>query len=547
MKTKRSLGIALAALLLLTLIPAVGVMARPAAQEQNLLANPGFEEGWYDVDVGQVPNGWELNWLANTEHPETGAYISRTESRVLPVLQVPVRERDLYFRDGTYCVKIFWADTPIYVALSQKVSNLEVGRKYRFDVPIYGDTFQWKEEEGGKVPPPDPFTARVRLGVGTAGSTWLDMGAIHFGGSWSGEYMYLQYNVYSMEFTATEPEMKLYIYMDTKWGGLTSGFFLDGLGLYALGMDTPPTNTPPPPPPTITPGPSPTPLPPPTPRPDGSIVHVVQSGDTVWSIAIQYASSMGLSPEEMKAQIERLNTIGQFLNVGQELVISVPTGEQPQPTAPPTAAPTAASGEGEPPAEPQSEPGGAAEAPAAVEVPAAAAAGDGEASTICVSAYHDRNADGMRDPAADEGLLPGVEFKLSSGAGLVDAYTSDGVSEPHCFEQLPEGTYMIEAQTPAGYHSTTPDALAIPLQPGTTVNIELGNQRTGGEVEVADASAADSGAAAESEGEGSAAEADGGSDGLFSKLGDIAIGISGVFVLLLALAVGIALIASRQR
>ena len=52
---------------------------------------------------------------------------------------------------------------------------------------------------------------------------------------------------------------------------------------------------------------------PPTPRPDGSIVHVVQQGDTLWVIAINYAETLGLAPLDALAAIQELNNNPTFL------------------------------------------------------------------------------------------------------------------------------------------------------------------------------------------------------------------------------------------
>jgi len=157
------------------------------------------------------------------------------------------------------------------------------------------------------------------------------------------------------------------------------------------------------------------------------------------------------------------------------------------------------------------------------------APGASETGSVCVSAYHDRNMDGMRDAAAEE-LLPNVEFRLSGIEGVVDAYTSDGVSEPHCFEQLPSGTYMVEARASTGYNSTTPDALAVPLLPNTTVNIEFGHQRGEGAAAVQNPPSSEGeGSAASAEGQSAEKTGDSKSDSLFSELGNVIIGVSGIW------------------
>jgi hypothetical protein len=112
---------------------------------------------------------------------------------------------------------------------------------------------------------------------------------------------------------------------------------------------------------------------------------------------------------------------------------------------------------------------------------------------------------------------------------------------------------------PGGYNTTTPEYWAVPLPAGATANVEFGHQRdpnapassdqpqaaasTGGESNSLD----DLLQAAREQGEEAKNESESGSKSLLSRLGEIAIGISGIFVLLLAAAVGVAFVTSRRR
>jgi LysM repeat protein len=86
-----------------------------------------------------------------------------------------------------------------------------------------------------------------------------------------------------------------------------------------------------------TPTPTITPLPTPTPRPDGSIVHVVQAGDTLFGIARQYGVSLD--------DLYRLNhlTAQSILELGQTLIVktATPTAAPPTVTYTPSVTPTA--------------------------------------------------------------------------------------------------------------------------------------------------------------------------------------------------------------
>jgi hypothetical protein len=257
----------------------------------------------------------------------------------------------------------------------------------------------------------------------------------------------------------------------------------------------------------------------------------------------------------MLAQINQLNNSPSLIYSGQELVIAVPNAGL-------AVAQAAVPSEGE--AAPPAAGGGeqaAAVVPATEEQPAAAAPASGDAvakatsSTLCVVAYHDRNGDGMRDLTTEE-LLANAGFTLSTEAGVVGSYTSDGVSEPYCFDQLLPGTYMVQLAKVGDYHTTTPEYWAVPLPAGATANVEFGhvaepNALTAASQALAMAQAEGSGSAesAPSAAADSAAQNEGESDSksLLSSLGEIAIGVSGIFVLLLAGAVGVAFVASRRR
>jgi serine/threonine protein kinase len=93
------------------------------------------------------------------------------------------------------------------------------------------------------------------------------------------------------------------------------------------------------PPPTGTPLPTYTPLPANTPQPGGTIVHVVQAGDTLFGLSIQYNVPL--------EQIHALNNLNSqsILSIGQRIIIQAGTGTQsaasatPRPPTTPTKKP----------------------------------------------------------------------------------------------------------------------------------------------------------------------------------------------------------------
>lgn len=518
--SKNSIRPILRGILVLNIVATVALSAFTqeiqAQEQQNLLKNGGFEQGWYDVSgTQQCPNHWELHWTEGEAMGDANNVTARPESRVLPRTQVPPEEHDLFFWDGDYTLKIFWAKAPIHIAISQDVSGLEVGREYRLVVPTFVDTFIW---DSGKNPPNDTFAAQVRLGAGPKGANWRDEGAINFS-NWANPTntspFYLARTTLQFRFVATAPEMTVFVEYTSKWGIDNNGIFMDALRLEPLGMAQPPTSTPLPPAPTATPGPSPTPLPTPTPRPDGSVVHVVQSGETLGGIALRYDVSVD-KLRELNAGSIGSNSI---IRTGQELIISVPS-ETPTPTPspqPPTATPAA-----EVPSSPTPQPEGA---------------------SICVLAFHDRNGDTVRD-AETEGLLPNVEFTLAAASGVVAEYVSDGVNEPHCFTGLAAGSYRVIQQAPAGYEPTGLPEQNVALAEGTSFDLQFGNARTtasAGSEEEADQETSETASSSDEN------LADTDSRNLLGNVLTNVARIAGILVLILAGAIAVLFFLTRRR
>ncbi len=200
----------------------------------------------------------------------------------------------------------------------------------------------------------------------------------------------------------------------------------------------PVTVTPPPPPP---PGATSTPL------PDGTLVHIVQHGETLFSIARRY----GVTVE----QLRQLNGIGSdnLIHTGQRLVISTaPNSSTPTPTAQPTPPPS----------------------------PTATAAPTPRPAVLCLVAYVDRNGDGSYQPQEDA-LLPGLTVRLDGPHGPVGTYITDGMSEPYCFQGLEAGDYLLTSLPPEGYLALQPETRHLTLEAGEESSCFLGYRREGAE------------------------------------------------------------------
>jgi hypothetical protein len=94
---------------------------------------------------------------------------------------------------------------------------------------------------------------------------------------------------------------------------------------------------------------------------------------------------------------------------------------------------------------------------------------------ICVLTYDDRNANGLRDPG--EALLANAVFTIADQTHVIGAYTTNGLSEPYCFDGLLPSYYFVNELNSPGYDSTTHDAWGIALSSGSVFDLEFGNRR----------------------------------------------------------------------
>ena len=189
------------------------------------------------METGQEPHHWEWYWTEGEMFPGSDWGTVLPETNIKKKSQVPPSEHDLFFRDGRQCVKVFGPGSPgspMHAVLSQAVPSLQVGRRYRFVVPMYVDVFRW---EGEKVPPGDDWAAEVRLGVMSADATWPEGVVSLTEPPWNGSNtpnFYLSTHDFSFDFIASETEMIVYVEVWAKWADLTNGFFMDDLKLIPL-------------------------------------------------------------------------------------------------------------------------------------------------------------------------------------------------------------------------------------------------------------------------------------------------------------------------
>ncbi|MFN2136247.1 MAG: SdrD B-like domain-containing protein [Candidatus Promineifilaceae bacterium] len=517
------------------------------AQGQNLLTNPGFEEGHHHQDgIAEitVPDGWVMHWSNRESNIFDGyAETARPETVVWNISGAPAAERSLFWKDGIYTVKIFKGWAPLWAAMSQDVSGLEVGRRYRLVAPIYIDIVA-DYDNGKKVPPSDNRHGRVRLGASPVGTAWRDEANINYSGWWTADTVspfYLAYPTFVHEFTATAPDMTVWIEMASNYPHPNNGFFVDTVGLYALDETG-----------TVAQAPAPdaapagggqaavaaqpavpaTPLPTATPRADGAVVHIVQSGDSFWSLAIRYAETMGLTPEEALLAIPELNGNPSVINSGDELIIVPPSADTGNAVAEAPAG-EAATPEGEEAATGNAETE-ETESDAAVATPVESAASGGSTnlsqrllqtspSSICVLVYEDVNGDGLyadvgESPIADQAIT------LRRAGSTVSTYVTDGSGDLHCFENLEPDTYQVQIYPTADFAVTGDDRWAVAMAEGVTIPVSFGLQHTSDSVAAA-------GAADETAAQPAAATVAESPGGLSQNTGIVVLGIAAVLAL----------------
>ena len=437
----------------------------------NLLVNGDFEmgagEAWPFQDgipEVQIAPGWRAFYVdqrpAYAKIPDycapddTHCAWGRPEFRGTSAAEFAYR-----IHGGFLSQKYFSWNRQHEAGLYQTVGNITPGTVLRFQ--IYMQTWsclpgeQWNDCPTAHLSN-QPAPMHTKVGIDPTGGTnpWSPTVV------WSPEKdAFDVYTLFTVEATAQASSVTVFTYSRADWPEpwprIANDVYIDDGSLVAIGQgQVQPTTAPPP-----TPGlPQPTsaipaaPAATSTPRPDGAVIHVVKPGDTLLGIAIQY----GIELEEL----QRLNagTLGpnNLIIVGQELVISGTAISLPTPT-PQATAPITTSVVVTTPANP------ATVAPTPLTDKAA----------LCVLTYNDANSDLMRQTST-EGLVPGTAVSLVGLNGPAGSYTTDGISEPYCFQNLEPGNYILR-QTPAsGYTATGPAEWGVLLGAGQTYALELG-------------------------------------------------------------------------
>ncbi len=423
MHVMKSAGVAALVALLAALLPATG-LAAPAAQGQNLLVNPGFEQPY---ESGKQANGWG-RWFEDTGKPIGGSLDYVIGPEFLPELNSEL------ITGGSASQHIGNQYDPWHAGVKQTVS-VPAGTPVRFCA--FGRLFA-NNEDFERAPSVPSKNGRMQVGIYPNGEADWNTGGI----VWSGEANpHDVWQLICVDATVGDAG-KVTVFTSANYRG-SSAYHLDAWWDDASLVAVAPPASPPVSPPitaiapvaqraTVEPIACET-------RADGSVIRVVQQDDTLFGIAIACDSTV--------EEIRRLSGLtSDALSIGQILIVKGAT-----------VAPTATS------------------TPTAVASPTPEASPTPADSRVCVEAFNDANVNQTKD--SGEQMLGGVGFSLSDASGPKGTYVTSGLEpEPYCFAGLLPGAYTVEARPPVGVASTTNAQWSLGLTGGRQL-ISYGGSR----------------------------------------------------------------------
>ncbi len=463
--SKRRL-MALLALWIITFAPRQAIQA----QGQELLQNPSFES-YYGTPQGLVPQGWTLTSNAPVS---SAGHTWPGESRTGAAWDISATKTAFTFigyqfvpgvRAGSKLRFSAWANV---FTCDRNTSCIEAGRSYRVS-----------DQSSG---------ARTRIGADPKGGTDPNAPSVVWSAFTAPFDVYQQMTI---DFDSQNDNgVTVFLYATQSVGMLLNHAYWDDASLQlltpgnGLATDTPQYA------PMVRTQEA---------QPDGSIIHVVQPGDTLSSIAYAYKVTV--------QQIRDLNHLSpdfRFLQIGQKLLIKPPdkaiatgaaTGAA---TSPATSAAAGAATEAQvesstgmpSPQTPVAAAVGSVVTANPTEVAIAAATPTPEPTrvveqdtplptvipinketSVCVTTFDDTNANHWQD--SGEKLLPGVTLNLMQGGQSVKSVTTTA-DNPACFTGMAPGVYQITAIPPNNYGLTTSGQLEIEVKPGAPITLTFG-------------------------------------------------------------------------
>lgn len=449
---------------------APSVMERTAlAQGENLIENPGFENGVYTFDpadyswlalyesqresckfdgsyvqcnTAQTPVEWIPWWVTATA--EDPAWKNRMPE--YKTAEAPYLDR---VHSGNRAAQYFSFHSTHTAGLLQIV---EVADNANLRFSIWGQAWSSATDETFSD---YPTPVDMRIGIDPTGGTNPASQTI----VWSDYYQpYDSYQQLTVEAQAAGDTVTIFLYSSPDEARKHNDIYWDDAELVVTSTNVvqseetankvaPPSQT----------DPDPTA----TPDAEGVIYYEVQEGDSFWSVAARHGITLEQIYEWNDAEEGDFVRVGQLLIVGYSDDATPEATEDPDATADPdteddTDATATAESEGTPTPPPTETP---------TEMP--------RSGEICLGAYVDDNQNGQRD--AGEELKASVAFTISSGEAVVSNYVTDGSSEPYCITGLESGDYRVTRSTTGGEVLTNPGEWALSLAAGSSETLEFGS------------------------------------------------------------------------
>ena len=271
---------------------------------EYFIRNPSFDKGHHHQDnIPEivVPDDWYLYWIDNQIFQGAGMVAYRPESGVWHISNAPPAEIPIFFLSGEYCWKIFKAGAAVYYAVTQVVSGLTPGARYRFNAQVYPDIVV--DYSGwDKVRPDDIWSAEARAGWSAPDTPWphAEDGDVEWS-KWfnvhNGNFAFGQYNHVWVEFEApASGEVRVWLECKAKWG-FENNWFMDSFSLEQVGGDAQPI------PPPVEPTPPPVP-PSPTPAQRARIYILLpesipaEAAQAALKVALEQHATIGFSPDD---------------------------------------------------------------------------------------------------------------------------------------------------------------------------------------------------------------------------------------------------------
>ncbi len=462
--------LAIIILIVSTPIGLAAARSNPLQTSGELLTNPGFEDPFVQEGTADifVANGWQA-WYVIPDGVTYPINCGNNAPADCKPYRIPVyrnsqpQDARIPPRARSGNSQQWGIQYATYIAgVYQRVSGLTPGARLRFSAYLQGfncdddhGCFGSSSQYGYSYEPGDMQT---RVGIDPTGGT----NAFGQNVVWSGFLNPLDaFALQTVEAVAQGSTVTVFVWSSPTYPEKHTDVYVDDASLVVVGEGPAPATTAPTQP-AGTPPPAAT-------LPPGTTTYTIQSGDTLFAIALQFNLTLdqllALNPSLTR---DSILLVGQVINVAGTPQPATPATTQPTPTstaaATPTVSPTIAST-----ITSTLTPTLATSTPTITPTLALAKSG------LCLTAFDDTNGNGTRD--AGEALVSGIQFTVKDSNGnAVTSYTTDSANDPHCIGNLSDGRYTVSVSPPTGRTPTGDTQWIVGLLSNTTVNVSFASR-----------------------------------------------------------------------